>query len=109
MNSSEKPRLNRFFQRQRGKPSLLSTVIISLTLLAGTATAQNFPHIKTFGFDYVPLNNRLAEATWLAQHHDWIIGRGNNWDIQLYSTIKETNPDTKIMRYLATIASPQTL
>ena len=101
MNSSEKPRLNSFFQRQLRKSSLLGAAIVSLTLLASTATAQNFPHIKTFGFDYVPLNNRLAEATWLAQHHDWIIGGGNNWDVQLYSTIKEANPDTKIMRYLA--------
>ncbi len=75
--------------------------MVLLMLLASPATAQNFPHIKTFGFDYVPLNDRLDEAVWLAKHHDWIVGGGNNWDTQLYNTIKEANPDTKIMRYLA--------
>ncbi len=92
---------HKIFQYPLQRHSLLGAVMVSLALLAGSASAQNFPHIKTFGFDYAPLNNRLAEATWLAQHHDWIIGGGNNWDTQLYNTIKEANPDTKIMRYLA--------
>ena len=100
MKLSIKPQENTLQHRVK-KRSLLGATMLSLVLFAGAATAQNFPHIKTFGFDYVPLNNRLAEATWLAKHHDWIVGGGNEWDTRLYNTIKEANPDTKIMRYLA--------
>ena len=67
----------------------------------GGASGQTFPHIKTFGFDYVPLNNRLGEAIWLAQRRDWIVGGGSNWDATLYNTVKGTNPNTKVMAYLA--------
>ncbi len=78
-------------------------IIACLVLFTVTANAQNqnFPHIKTFGYDYVPLNDRLNEATWLAQHHDWIIGGGGDWDATLYNTVKNANPHTKIMPYLA--------
>ncbi len=81
----------------------IKTIIVCMVLFTVTVNAQNqnFPHIKTFGYDYVPLNNRLDEATWLAQHHDWIIGGGGDWDASLYNTVKSANPHTKIMPYLA--------
>ncbi len=101
MKFTIKTQSNTLTQHKIKKYSLLSASLFFLALMASSATAQNFPHIKTFGFDYVPLNNRLEEATWLAQHHDWIIGGGGNWDAQLYGTIKEANPDTKVMTYLA--------
>ncbi len=84
------------------KKIFFKPIIVCLFLFTVTVNAQNqnFPHIKTFGFDYVPLNNRLDEAIWLAQHHDWIIG-GGNWDAALYNAVKGTNPNTKGMRYLA--------
>ncbi len=85
------------------KKIFFKSIIVCLFLFTVTVNAQNqnFPHIKTFGFDYVPLNDRLDEAIWLAQHHDWIIGGGGDWDASLYNTVKEANPHTKIMSYLA--------
>ncbi len=85
------------------KNIIYRTTIIFSILFAVTINAQNqnFPHIKTFGFDYVPLNNRLDEAIWLAQHHDWIVGGGGDWDASLYNTVKGANSNTKVMSYLA--------
>ncbi|MCF6351826.1 MAG: T9SS type A sorting domain-containing protein [Cyclobacteriaceae bacterium] len=85
------------------KKIFFKTIIVCLFLFTVTVNAQNqnFPHIKTFGYDYVPLNNRLDLAQWLAQHHDWIIGGGGDWDATLYNTVKEANSNTKIMSYLA--------
>ncbi|MCF6296100.1 MAG: hypothetical protein L3J25_10490, partial [Flavobacteriaceae bacterium] len=84
------------------KNLIYRTTILFFSLFMITINAQqNFPHIKTFGFDYVPLNSRLDEAVWLAQHHDWIIGGGGDWDATLYNTVKDANSNTKVMSYLA--------
>lgn len=72
---------------------------------------QNFPHIKTFGFNYVRFqdnNANLDSLIWAATHHDWIVGTKGRWpaagvdylDALTYNTIKDTNPDAKIMSYL---------
>ncbi|VAW34200.1 hypothetical protein MNBD_GAMMA01-284, partial [hydrothermal vent metagenome] len=78
------------------------------TLPAG----QNFPHIKTFGFDYIRFQDNngafLDNLRWLANRHDWIVGAKGNWPAQgvdyldtlTYNTIKTENPNTKIMSYL---------
>ena len=100
-----------FHRRPQGY-SLLGAVMISLALLGGSATAQNFPHIKTFGFDYVRFadNNGafLDSLRWAANHHDWVVGTKGRWsaagvdylDALTYNTIKEANPSAKIMKYL---------
>ena len=63
-------------------------------------TGQNFPHLKTFGYDYAVLSERLDQAAWLAQRHDWIIG-GGKWNAAVYNTVKGVNTNTKGMFYLA--------
>ncbi len=59
--------------------SLLGTVMVSLALLAGSATAQNFPHIKTFGFDYI----RFADPQVSIEDVRWL-SNGNTFDIPGY-------------------------
>lgn len=72
------------------------------------SAAQNFPHIKTGGFDYdygIVLNNQ-AEMQWLAQHHDMIIGLQNQSASSMklaesvYDGIKAANPNVKFIQYI---------
>ena len=98
-------------QSQLGKCSLLGIVMLSLTLLTSSVTAQNFPHIKTFGFDYIRFADSdafLENLKWLSNRHDWIVGPKAKWPAQAvdymdavtYFTIKDENPNAKIMKYL---------
>ncbi len=89
---------------------LITFLILSVNI---TNAQQNFPHIKTFGFDYIRFtdsnNAFLDNLRWLANHHDWIVGPVSNWpsqgvnylDTVTYNTIKNENPNAKIMKYLA--------
>ncbi len=107
-----KQQMHTIFQYRFQKSSLLGAVVVSLVLLAGSATAQNFPHIKTFGFDYIRFADNNGEfldnLRWAANHHDWVVGTKGAWpaagidylDALTYNTIKETNSSTKIMKYL---------
>jgi len=45
-----KKQVRKIFHRQPQKYSLLGAVMVSLTLLAGSVTAQNFPHYKNIWF-----------------------------------------------------------
>ncbi|MCF6307735.1 MAG: T9SS type A sorting domain-containing protein [Flavobacteriaceae bacterium] len=88
---------------------LLATIILSTNY---TIAQQNFPHIKTFGFDYIRFQDNngafLDNLRWLANHHDWVVGTKGNWSSQgvdyldalTYNTIKDENPNAKIMKYL---------
>ncbi|MCF6307734.1 MAG: T9SS type A sorting domain-containing protein [Flavobacteriaceae bacterium] len=78
--------------------TLLATIMILSTSFV--IAQQNFPHIKTFGYDYAVLSDRLDQAVWLAQRHDWIVG-GGQWDAAVYNAVKGANPNTKGMFYLA--------
>jgi len=79
------------------------TIIVLLLLLHAQLSyaGANFGQIKTFGYDYLDFNtpDRLKQLSWLAKRHDWIIG-GNPNNITYYNTVKNANPNTKIMNYL---------
>ncbi len=96
------------------KKSLYKAILFFLILLTikANAQSQNFPHIKTYGFDYIRFSDNNGEfidnLKWLANRHDWIVGPKALWpsqgvdylDALTYNTIKEENPDVKIMKYL---------
>lgn len=76
-----------------------------------TTHAQNYPHIKTFGYDYIRFSDKTAspgDLEWLAKKHDWIVGPKSQWPLQgvdylgklTYDTVKSANPNTNIMKYL---------
>lgn len=79
-------------------------ILISLiTLLAISAQAQNYSHIKTFGFDYAGQTTSTSELQWLANHHDAIIGitdysLGRMNETQ-YNIMKTANPSVLLMSY----------
>ncbi len=87
-------------------------IVVLLSLFTVKAQSQNFPHIKTYGFDYIRFSDNNGEFVdnlkWLANRHDWIVGTKALWpgqgvdylDALTYNTIKEENPDVKIMKYL---------
>jgi len=70
-------------------------IIISLPL---HLSANNFPHIRTHGYDYWNLTKDLDQAKWLAKRHDWIIGAGINEAV--YDAMKSANQNIKIMPYI---------
>lgn len=84
-----------------------SLILISLIFLPAISSAQNFAHIKTFGYDYLNFANDPVQADWLAKRHDWIIGPqignltfdGNRVTAITYNAIKNANSDTKVMVY----------
>ncbi|MCF6296101.1 MAG: T9SS type A sorting domain-containing protein [Flavobacteriaceae bacterium] len=95
------------------KNLIYRTILVFFSLFMITINAQqNFPHIKTFGFDYIRFQDSngafLDNLRWLANHHDWIVGPKGNWSAQgvdyldtlTYNTIKDENPNVKIMMYL---------
>ncbi|MCF6351825.1 MAG: T9SS type A sorting domain-containing protein [Cyclobacteriaceae bacterium] len=96
------------------KKIFFKTIIVCLFLFTVTvkAQSQNFPHINTYGFDYIRFSDNDGEFVdnlkWLANRHDWIVGTKALWpgqgvdylDALTYNTIKEENPDVKIMKYL---------
>ncbi len=96
------------------KKIFFKPIIVCLFLFTVTVNAQNqnFPHIKTYGFDYIRFSDNNGEfidnLKWLANRHDWIVGTKALWpsqgvdylDALTYNTIKEANPDVKIMKYL---------
>jgi len=102
--------INKFFKNI--KLSFFVSLILTCTVLTPSAFAQNFPHIKTFGYDYIDFNDNatvLANLSWIAKRHDWIVGPKAVWpgqgvdymDNVTYTTAKSANPDVKIMKYIA--------
>ncbi len=95
------------------KKAIILLITFLISSISVTNAQQNFPHIKTFGFDYIRFtdsnNAFLDNLRWLANHHDWIVGPVSNWpsqgvnylDAVTYNTIKNENPNAKIMKYLA--------
>lgn len=97
--------MKRFIQKY--VTAISSTILF--TLLSSSAYAQNFSHIKTFGYDYIRFqdsNTSLDELTWLAERHDWVVGSKSLWPQQgvdyvhpdNYAVIK--NAGSKLMKYL---------
>jgi len=106
-----KKQTNTQVKHKAKKCSLLGASLLLLALMGGSATAQNFPHIKTFGFDYIRFADNeafLENLKWLANRHDWIVGPKAKWpaqavdymDATTYYTIKDENPNALIMKYL---------
>jgi len=86
--------------------------LLLATCYSEVSISQNFPQIKTYGFDYVRFADKnvgYGELNWLARHHDWIVGPKAVWpnqgvdyvDSETYQIIKSSNPETKIMKYIA--------
>ena len=69
-------------------------IIISLPLYV---SANNFPHIRTHGYDYWYFRKDLDQAKWLAKRHDWFIGGEINEAV--YGAMKSVNPNIKVMPY----------
>ena len=109
-----------FYKRTNNLPVIqafrhvfLGACLVLATVMPLETQARNFPHIKTFGFDYIRFIDSggayLDNLRWLANRHDWIVGPVAAWsaqgvdymDAQTYYTVKNENPDTKIMKYLA--------
>lgn len=87
---------------------ILKTVVLVISIWSSSYSfAQNFGHIKTFGYDYLNFSNDLTQADWIARKHDWLIGPqtgnltfdGNRVSLSVYNAVKNANPDTKIMVY----------
>ncbi len=91
---------------------MLRALALLLTLLgAGTSIhAGNLPHVRTGGFDYdeQALLNSTTEATWLAKHHDVIIGaqrhgsdtRFDKMQVTTYDRLKAGNPGVTLLGYI---------
>ncbi len=101
------------FQHHPGRANSANTNIVFASGFEDMDSSQQlFPHIKTFGFDYIRFadNNGifLDNLIWLANHHDWIVGTKALWpsqgvdylDALTYNTIKNENPNTRVMKYL---------
>jgi len=99
-------------QQFHRKYRLLVLAFLILFSVTAKVHSQNFPHINTYGFDYIRFSDNNGEfidnLKWLANRHDWIVGTKALWPAQgvdyldalTYNTIKEENPDVKIMKYL---------
>jgi hypothetical protein len=91
---------------------IISAISYFMLLWSSCAHGQNFPHLQTFGFDYISFDDDLKQAKWAAKHHDWIVGisperrRGPRFEpiplrASVYDAIKKANPSTKIVAYFA--------
>ncbi len=86
---------------------LIGTITLLLVWTLLPVQAQNFPHIKTFGFDYGYPQNK-EDLNWLATHHDAIIGAGD-WQTKKmtefqYDTLHAANPDILLLPYVVSTA-----
>lgn len=83
--------------------SLGKFIFIFLVFLPSLCSAQLWPHIKTFGFDYgYPRDSK--ELQWLATHHDVVVGIGE-WQTKKiseaqYDTLKAANPNVILIPYV---------
>jgi hypothetical protein len=94
--------ISKFHIKKLFKSTIKSSLVALLTVSFGLAHAQNFPQIKTFGFDYADLNSLVDQGKWLAARHDWIVGSGpNQITPTLLNAMRSVNPDVKVMKYLA--------
>jgi len=75
----------------------LVAILAIIIFLPLHVSANNFPHIRTHGYDYWGLTKDLDQAKWLAKRHDWIIGAGINETV--YDAMKSANQNIRIMPY----------
>ncbi len=82
-------------------------MLIVVALLTGAIHGRNFSHIRTGGFDYAinAVRSNVAEARWLARHHDVVVGLAEGDEgklpLSLYNTMKAANPNVQFVQYLA--------
>lgn len=82
----------------------LLSVIAIIFAIPISASAQIWPHIKTFGFDYGGGTTPTAELQWLAQNHDAVIGM-QDYSLQKinetqYDVMKAANANVKLFAYM---------
>jgi hypothetical protein len=74
--------------------------------MLGNLRVPNFSHINTGGFDYdiACVEASQNERTWLATHHDMIVGLGDytTWILPEtdYNALKNINPDLIFVQYI---------
>ncbi len=82
--------------------SLGKFIFIFLVFLPSLCSAQLWPHIKTFGFDY-GFPRTIENLQFIASHHDVVIGSGDWQSKKLteeqYDILKKTNPNIIIIPY----------
>ena len=83
----------------------LSILLFALIIIGkpSLSTAQLWPHIKTFGYDY-GYPRDASELKWLATHHDAVVGAGDYQEKKLsefqYDTMKAENPEVLLFPYV---------
>lgn len=88
-------------------PKNIIFLIFSFVIIPSLGYSQNYPQIKTFGFDYTSTTDPTI-LTWLATHHDAIVGvtdykLGKINETQ-YDILKSKNSNVKILSYIVNSA-----